>query len=167
MSSSAFFLLIAVFVSNLFSASCAADPVAETKLPKTMPENTMMKWSENGGMAPAWKKIEVSGDQILFEVKKMSDEEPVEWTASISAEEKSKLYQVFVENKFDTIENDETDEITYDAGSEGVYIRAGSISKNVSYGENSPLSGLNEKRYLAVAKAIQNLEAKNPNSSND
>jgi hypothetical protein len=130
-----------------------------------MPENTKMKWSENGGMSPTGKSIEITGNQILFTEKKMRDNEPRKWSAEISSEDKEQLYQVFVKNKFDKIENDKRVGIVYDAGSEGVYIRAGKVSKNVSYGPNSPLSGSNKKRYSAVAIAIKALEAKYKDSN--
>lgn len=155
MSLHAIVLIFSILVSNLAFANCISDRIKQTKLPKKMPENTVMKWSENGGMAPYWKKIEISGNTISVEVKEIRDKKPTKWSTEISQEEKAKIYQVFEENKFDTIRNDKADGITYDAGSEGVYLRAGKISKNTSHGDNFPLSGLNKKRYFAVANAIK------------
>lgn len=145
---------------NLSFANCITNPFQKSELPKEMPEKTSMKWNEGGGMTPAWESIEVKDNLIIFVEKDAQEEEERTWFVEFPLEEKKKLYSLFVENKFDTIENDEREEIVYDAGSESVYIRAGKISKRVSYGMNSPLSGSNQTRYRTVAKAIRDLEDK-------
>lgn len=145
---------------NLSLSNCFANPFQKTKLPKEIPENFRIKFSENGGMAPEWNSIEISGDEIFITDKKMDDNIEKKWFAKISKEDKVSLYNTFVENKFDLIENDEQKEIVYDAGSESIYIRADKVSKNVMYGMNSPLSGRNLSRYKTVKKAIANFEKK-------
>lgn len=159
MSLQAIFLIFILSTLNITFANCIPGTFQKSELPNEMPENTKMKWSENGGMAPTGKSIEITGNHILFEEKKINNNESQQWSVEISLEDKKKLYQVFVENKFDKIENDTRGEIVYDAGSEGIYINAGKISKNVSFGPNFPLSGLNEKRYFAIASAIKVLES--------
>lgn len=152
-----FFILLTFNFTNAF---CNIYPLNKSDLPEIMPDNVSMSFSENGGMAPTWYKIEISNNQLVIENKEFNDEEPTISYTEVSKEEINTLYQVFVKNKFDTIKNDEREEIVYDAGSEGIYLSAGKISKNVSYGMNSPLSGSNLKRYQNVVSAIKSFALK-------
>ena len=45
------------------------------ELLKMMPENTRISWSEGEGMAPEWENLEIKDNQILFEEKKVEEEE--------------------------------------------------------------------------------------------
>lgn len=152
-------LLLFIAALNFGFSTCVENPFQKSKLPKEMPEKTSMRFNKNGGMAPTWYSIRISGDQIEVEDKKMSDENSAHWHAKLSPEDKASLYQVFVTNKFDLVENDKRKDIVYDAPSEGIYLRAGTVSKNVSSGMNSPLSGRNSRRYSAVKAAFIKLAA--------
>jgi hypothetical protein len=56
------------------------------------------------------------------------------------------------------IKNDARKGIVYDAGSENISISSDvSFSFQKSSGPNSPLSGRNRERYLAVSRAIDDL----------
>lgn len=154
--------LILSFTMPLF-VQCSGNFLQRSELPKEMPDNTMMRFRENGGMAATFKEVSVSGNQIIIKQKTFKERTPRIFYAGISIEEKKALYTTFVENKFDTIMNDERDGIVYDAPSEGIYIRAGRITKNISYGANSPLSGANLRRYQAIKNTIVNLETKYKN----
>jgi hypothetical protein len=156
-----FFLLSTI---NFSYANCIQNPFASSKLPKEMPENTTFSFKKNGGMAPTWFKITITDLKILIEEKTLQDKTPKKWIAEISKKEKENLYQFFYKNKFDLVKNDKSKGIVYDAGSEGVSIRAGKISKNVSYGKNSPLSGTNLRRYQAAAAALKSLGKKHQNN---
>jgi len=147
-------------ICSLGLTNCIDNPFAKSELPEKMPENTSFRYSRNGGMAPSWYRVEVKGLQILVEDKDMQKDNADKWSASITLQEKIAIYKIFVENKFDLVENYEPDSITYDAVSEGVYLRAGKVSSNVSYGDNSPLSRINSSRYRAVANAIKELAKK-------
>ncbi|MCB1023849.1 MAG: hypothetical protein KDB79_05655 [Acidobacteria bacterium] len=125
-----------------------------------MPGNVRMKWSENGGMAPTGKSIEIGGNELIIKTKTFKVREEVVETYELTSDEMKEVYKHFVDNKFDTIRNDKADGITYDAGSEGIYLRDGKVSKNVSLSPNSPLSGSNLTRYSAVAAAIKRLAGK-------
>ena len=150
---------------NVSLANCIENPLAKSELPKEMPENARFKYSENGGMTPAWFRIEVKGNILSVEDKDMQEEKAVMWYAEISKADKEAVYKIFVNNKFDLIENEKPQGTVYDAGSQGVYIRAGKVSKNVSYGPNSPLSRKNTARWNAAAKAIKNLATKYENQA--
>ncbi|MEP6901953.1 MAG: cystatin domain-containing protein [Actinomycetota bacterium] len=140
---------------NISGLQCSAQT---SKLPKEMPEKTEISFSQNGGMLNAFTKILISNQTISVESKKGNEPQPRKRTAKIEKAEQEKLYQLFVDNKFDTIKNDEPNGIVYDAGSESIYINLGnSESYNKSYGPNSPMSGTNQKRYQAIATAIQAL----------
>ena len=150
--------LIAALVS--FSAfECSAQ--RQSKLPARMPEDVKIEFHKNAGMIFAFTKIEIAGGTINVEEKAGNEQKPRKWSAKIEKSELEELYRLFVENRFDTIKNDERKGIVYDAGSEGVSISAGiDFSFNVSYGPNTPLSGDNQKRYQKIANAINALRAK-------
>lgn len=129
-----------------------------SRLPAEMPEKTEFRFTEGGGMLNAYLKISIKGQTISVEEKKANEREARKWTAEIEKSEQENLYRVFVENKFDTIKNDERKGIVYDAGSESVFINLGNgKSFGITYGKNSPLSGANLKRFQAAANAIQDL----------
>lgn len=159
-----FLLHIIIFASLINPAACSTFSLQKSELPKEMPENTEMSFSENGGMSPYSKTIKIKDLDLTVEESSAKNKKNV-WTAKITKVEKNELYQIFVENKFDLIKNEENKTITYDAGSEGVFIKAGDKFYNVSYGANAPLSYANLERYKTVANAINELEAKYQNQS--
>ena len=141
----------------VFFTSCEA----QSKLPKQMPADLRISFSENGGMSPYFKNILIEGETIKYKARMPQEgQKIIEWMAKISNDDRAKLYQLFIENKFDTIKNEKRNGIVYDAGSEGVSISFGKDSFQVSYGANSPLSETNQKRYRAVAIEIENLAKK-------
>ena len=153
-------VFIYLFFSTFGISSCIPNPFAETKLPKEMPERTSFRYTSGGGMVPAWYRVEIRKNILSVEDKDAQKDLPDKWFAEITKDEKQAIYKVFYENKFDLIENEERKEIVYDAGSESVYIGAGKVSKNVSYGMNSPLSRRNAARWSAAAAAIKALASK-------
>jgi hypothetical protein len=143
---------------------------AQTKLPAGLPENITVYLNESGGMMRAYKKIRIDEGVLEFEELKGGQQTPQKWSAKVAREDLAKLYKIFVENKFDTIKNDERKGIVYDAGSESISISINKLeSFGVTYGKNSPLSGKNLTRYQAVRKAVYDLIAqyKNGNQTSD
>ncbi|MEZ5425679.1 MAG: hypothetical protein R2747_05400 [Pyrinomonadaceae bacterium] len=155
-----FFLFLAFSILSMSNSLCALNPLQNTLLPAEMPDNTTMSWSENGGMAPTFKRIEIRGEQLVVTQRTFQDREPKSWYAKISLDDKKIAYRVFYDNKFDLIVNDKREGTVYDAGSEGVSIRAERVSKHISSGPNSPLSGRNLSRYEAAAAAVKALAEK-------
>lgn len=144
---------------NFSALECSAQKAS--RLPVKMPENVAIEFNKSAGMLFAYTKIEVKNLAIAVEEKAGDEQKPRKWMAKIEQSEQENLYQLFVENRFDTIKNDERKGIVYDAGSEGVSIGNGvDFSYNVSYGPNSPMSGDNQKRYQKIANAINALRAK-------
>lgn len=141
-------------------AQCAGAFLQKSELPAEMPAETEITYRENGGMARSYKQIKISGKMLFIKKLTFNDRDPKSFYAEITDAEMTGLYRVFKENKFDLVKNDKRTAIVYDAPSEGIYIRAGRESKNVSYGKNSPLSGTNLRRYRNVKDAITRLEAK-------
>ncbi|CAN5210997.1 hypothetical protein BH10ACI1_BH10ACI1_15320 [soil metagenome] len=156
-----------IFLMIIFGSFFVQGCTAQSELPKEMPEEISITFSENGGMLRAYKKIKIENGILEFEELKGNEQTPQKWSADVFREDLAKLYNVFVKNKFDTIKNDEREVIVYDAGSETIGI---SISKSKSFrvtsGENSPLSGNNLKYYQAVGKAIDDLVAECQNRKN-
>jgi hypothetical protein len=140
---------------------CAAQ---ESRLPKEMPEKITVYLNLTGGMSRSYKRITIDEGVLEFEESKSGRQNPQKRSANISREELAKLYRTFVENRFDTIENDRPKSKAYDAGSESISISLDKLkSFNVIYGKNSPLSGKNLERYEAVRKAIYDLLARSQN----
>ncbi|MEP6850383.1 MAG: hypothetical protein ABI999_16100 [Acidobacteriota bacterium] len=149
--------LFLIILSLFFAASCAA----QSHLPKQLPSDLQISYSEGGGMLRAYKRITIEGGKLDFEELRGDRQEPEKWSATMSADDVAKLYKVFVENRFDTIKNDKRNGIVYDAASENIAISAGAaFSFHVTSGRNSPLSGSNLKHYDAVGIAIADLVAK-------
>jgi len=147
-------LFVIIILSLFLIQACDA----QTQLPAEMPEKITVSLSENGGMMRAYKKIRIDNGVLEFEELKGNRQNPQKWSANISREDLAKLYKIFVENKFDTIKNDEREGIVYDAGSERISISINKMkSFGVTYGKNSPLSGKNLARYQAVRRALDNL----------
>ena len=83
-------------------ASCEA----QSKLPKEMPSDVEMNFNENGGMTPYFTSIRIKGESLNYKARlPQTGQKEITWTANISGADKAKLYQLFVENKFDTIKN--------------------------------------------------------------
>ena len=138
-----------------------------TELPKEMPAETEMSYSENGGMSPAYKSINISDNTLTIKEKTFKDQTDTIRHSEISVADKTELYQAFVDNKFDLIKNDERGEIVYDAPSSGISIRAGDKNCRVSEGDNFPLSGTNSKHFFTVRDAFNKLEAKYKDSAQE
>ena len=165
-------LLLVNFIFLSFFATCSSEnlkmPVEipkeadKTALPKDLPDNLEIGFNAGYGMSPAYKKIVIKSGELTLDAKDFIPEkktfETTKQTAKVSRQEFARLYQVFVENAFDTIKNDERQSITYDAPGEGIYIRVSEqLTYQKSYGDNEPLSGGNLKRYQTVRKAIFDL----------
>ncbi|HRH40564.1 MAG TPA: hypothetical protein PKY82_02890 [Pyrinomonadaceae bacterium] len=148
---------ILLLLMLMMFASCEA----QSKLPKEMPSDVEMNFNENGGMTQFFTSIRIKGESLNYKARlPQTGQKEITWTAKISAADKANLYQLFVENKFDTIKNEPNKGIVYDAGSEGVNISFGKESFQVSSGANSPLSAQNQKRYSAVAGEFEKLAKK-------
>jgi len=152
-----------IILSLCFIQGCEAQ---ETQLPKEMPEKITIYLNESGGMMRAYKRIRIDERLLEFEELKGNRQNPQKWSANVSREDLAKLYKTFVENKFDTIKNDERKTIVYDAGSESISISINKLkSFGITYGKNSPLSGKNLARYQAVRRAFDDLIARYQNES--
>ncbi|HEY0459953.1 MAG TPA: hypothetical protein VGC97_12515 [Pyrinomonadaceae bacterium] len=139
---------------------------AQTALPREMPENITVYLNESGGMRRAYTKVTIDEGMLEFEQLTGGQATAQKWSARLAGEDLARLYRVFVENKFDTVKNDERQGIVYDAGSESISISINKLkSFGVTYGKNSPLSGDNLKRYRAVRSALDDLIAKYKNAS--
>lgn len=151
-------LKIGIYPILAFSMVCCS---AKTKWPKEMPASTTINYSESEGMSDYLKEIEFRNDSLFYSEKsRMNNFKPVSWSAKIELSEKQKLYQAFVDNKFDRIKNKENKTITYDVGSERISIDFDTVYYGISYGPNFPLSDADLKRYNAIVSAINGLVGK-------
>ena len=150
-------LFVLIMSSLFFIQGCAA----QSELPAKMPEKITVSWNLTGGMSRSYTKVRIAEGVLEFEELKGGRQNSRKWSAKVSREDLVKLYQTFVENRFDTIKNDKREGIVYDAGSESISISINKLkSFGVTYGKNSPLSGKNLERYQKVKRAIDELIAK-------
>lgn len=148
------FVLIIVFAPLSF-AHAIENSLQVSKLPKTIPARTVIKFDETGGKGN-YKSISISENVLYFEEKR-GIQQTIKWAAKISNEDENNLYRVFVNNKFDLIKNDAREGTVYDAGSEGISLTVNNKIYSKNYGPNSPMSGDAQKHYRAVFKAINDL----------
>jgi hypothetical protein len=132
---------------------------AQTQLPKELPQGLVISFNSDGGMVRSYKRITIKNAELDFEEMKGGNQQELEkWSATLSEQDLTKLYDAFVENRFDTIRNDQPTQMSTDVGSETISITIGArTSFQVTYGKNSPLSGRNLERYQAVNRAISDL----------
>ena len=130
-------LFVIIMLSLFLAEGCAA----QTQLPAELPEDIVISLNASGAMSRSYKKIRIENGVLEFEQTKNNRLDLEKWSVKISREELVKLYKTFIENKFETIKNDERKGTAYDAGSESISI---SINKtksfSITYGKNSPLS---------------------------
>lgn len=149
--------VILIFLCLFFVTNCEA----QTQFPKQLPKKLVISFNRDGGMLRAYYRITIKDRDLKFEELKGGDRQPEEWNATLSEEDLTKLYNAFVENRFDTIKNDKPTQMATDAISETISIMAGErASVQVTYGRNSPLSGKNLERYQAVSRAINDLASR-------
>ena len=150
-----------LFVIMILSLLMIGDCAAQSELPSEMPEKITVYLNESGAMSRRFKKVTIDDGVLEFEERRGNGQASQKWSAKISREDLAKLYKAFVENKFETIKNDEPKGRAYDAGSESISISINKLkSFRVTYGKNSPLSGENLERYQAVSRALDELIAK-------
>ncbi len=150
-------LWLSLLIICFTSAVCGK----QSELPRELPKDVRITVFTGGGMSRSFRRIEIQNETLKFEESNGNPNDKESWTKNITHEDLSKLYQVFVENKFDVIKNDERKEIVYDAPNQSIsliYDAAKSVS--VNYGANKPLSGNNLTRYKNVQQAILDLVEK-------
>lgn len=157
-------ILLLLIFAFIFTQACEA----QSLLPQQMPENVAISFNKNGGMSRSYRRIRIENGNLEFEELKGSQQPPQKWSSAISAKDLAELYRVFVENKFDTIKNDERKGIVNDAGSENIAVSAGANKYfQVTYGLNSQLSGNNLQRYQTIRKALDDFIARHQNKKTD
>lgn len=143
-----------VILCLFFVTNCEA----QTTLPKQLPGDLVISFNRDGGMLRAYRRITIKNHDLKFEELKGGNQQPEEWSANLNESDLTKLYNSFVENRFDTVRNDKPTLMATDAISETISITVGgSASFQVTYGKNSPLSGRNLEHYQAVSHAINDL----------
>ncbi len=156
-------LFISLMLSLFSISSCGAQE--KTQMPAEMPEKITVYWNQSGGMRRSYTKVTIDEGVLEFEELR-GGQTPQKWSARVSQADLASLYKIFVENKFDTIENDERKTTVYDAGSESISISINNLkSFGVTYGKNSPLSGKNLERYQRVRRALDELIGKYRNAN--
>ena len=158
--------LFVIIMMSLFLIEACSAQEKDLRLPAEMPENITIDLYQGGGKTRAFKKITIDEGVLEFEELSGNSGTPRKWSANVAREDLAKLYKVFVENRFDSIVNDEPKGRAYDAGSESIAVSINSQKTfRATYGKNSPLSGVNLERYQAVRTALYDLmERSAPNA---
>jgi len=106
-----------------------------SSLPAKMPDKFHIRYAENGGMSPYSLSILLSTDSCVFNHQTHENEQTrIEF--KVDRQKLDEIYQTCRMNNFDKLKNKKPSHITYDAGSEGIYLRAAGISHHVSSGDN-------------------------------
>ena len=151
------FLLMSLMVLGFSSNVCGQ----ETKLPKELPKSVLILFQKIGGKSGAQEKIKIQSGTLKFEKKDGNISKDESWSRKLASEDLSKLYQIFVENEFETVKNDKAEGMVYDAPSQTISIEYDAGNKiSVRFGATSPLSGKNLTRYRNVRQAILDLVEK-------
>lgn len=85
-----------------------------------MPEEFTITFNQNGGMSRSFRRFRIENGKLEFEELKGNQQPLQKWSSIVSREDLSRLYRIFVENKFDLIKNDERKGIVNDGGSENI-----------------------------------------------
>lgn len=132
---------------------------AQSQIPKQMPEQLSFDYHQGGAMSRSYRKYRIENGLLEFEQLEAGSKRT--WSSPISRNDIGSVYRAFIQNRFDTIKNDERKGIVHDAGSESIAISAGPENFfRATYGHNAPLSGENLKRFLAVKKVLEGLVAR-------
>ena len=144
---------------------CAASAcTAQSRIPQQMPEAVSIDYHQGGAMSRSYRKYSIKNGLLEFEQLEAGSKRT--WSSPVSRREIAEVYNAFLRHRFDTIKNDERKAIVHDAGSESIALSAGPARFfRVTSGHNSPLSGDNLKRYLAVRKVLEGLIARHENKS--
>ncbi len=150
---------LVLLITSALMIPCNANNSQSNDLPAEMPDDVEIKFYEGGGMLPVYKKIEITSGRIVVEQRSFNDEKATTSSADVSKQELAALYKVFVENRFDSIKNEERKQTVLDAPTENISIRAGTQTFRVSSGMNDPLSKENAELYKNVKAAVLKFEA--------
>lgn len=120
-----------------------------------MPVGTNFSFFQGGGESRPYTKISIK-DGIL-KVDKLTDyqNEPEIWLAKVSEKDLAKLYQSFIDHKFEQIKNDKPTDFVTDAGySEITIALPNQVAITKMVGMNFPFSGKNLERYFQIRDDI-------------
>ena len=109
----------------------------KSSLPAKMPDKFHIRYAENGGMSPYSLSILLSTDSCIFN-HQTQESEQTKIEFEIERSKLDEIYQTCRMYNFDKLKNKKPAHITYDEGSEGIYLRAAGISHHVSSGANFP-----------------------------
>lgn len=132
-----------VSCSNLTSSGNSGN---NDKLPEN-PKNIQIRWSEDGGMLPEYKRIYLSNDSCSYLSSKNQVDQLVEF--SLPLQDLKSLYQIFYDNKFNEIKTYE--EEIYDRGGSTISLTADTQSYSIS---NSGMT-LIDKNYISNYQTIE------------
>ena len=153
--------VLAIFASSIFS-SCEAQtkPEAQTKLPKELPPSVEIIYISQGSFAPTFFSPVIAGDTM-----KVVDEPPdaerkrFSWNAKLNDDDLKNLYQVFVENKFDSIKPNEKIDVP-DGKSRSIELKFDGKRFYAVKGDGIETTKVSGERFNNVEKAVGDLVKK-------
>jgi len=124
-------------------------------LPAEMPSAVEFHYTYHNGQMPL-TTIDVKNGMVEYEHRESMTSRPVSRERKLSSKEMEALYRVFVDNKFDHIQNDPAVEQANDTPNEriGISYGPGKYIQIVFDPIISPLSGDSLKRFEAVKSAM-------------
>ncbi len=152
-------LIYITIVASLFGCGNSQSEYSTTgsEFPNKMPENIVMSYRAFGGYRPITYEIRISDKSISVD-KHGGEDNPEKWTETISSKEKTEIYETFVRNEFDLIENEKAKGYSSDTVTEIIKIHFEEFTKAIEYEEREkPLSKQNLTRFRNIVKAIETL----------
>jgi hypothetical protein len=154
-----FYIFLSAIV--LFTFGCER----KSQLPKDVPNNLEIRFEctlpiRDTGRFYNW--VSISGNQMVFAWAKCDGEVKI----PLSDEEIKYVYESFVKNGFDLIENEESPRPSAEPGFNEITLRFGNFNKSVKSRGPFPLSEKNEERFGQIRTRIAELlEQKTPSVS--
>ena len=144
------FILVIAFVLFFYPMNFLSSLFQRSKLPIIPPSKTSIEYIQTGGMLNQGNRIYISPDSSYFSFHYQDAKNKIYFETN--EEEFRKLYQVFLENKFDRIKEEKV--MLYDAGGSHVALRFEDKFISKASGETSSILEKWSKNYWNIVDSI-------------
>ena len=126
-------------------------------MPKELPPNTEIIYISEGGFAPSFFSIAISGGKMKVTDRPTGNaEKETVWETKLNDDELKNLYGIFVENKFDLIRPNEPSEVA-DGKSRSIELKFGGKQFYAVIGDGIKTTQNHAERFRNIENAIESL----------
>lgn len=131
----------------------------QTQIPAVMPQGVVIRHVRGSGHSGVTLSYKIEDGRVIYEESNSILQSKKGWAAKISPAENESIYQIFVRNRFDLIENAKrAGGIVFDAGDTSIYLEiGGEKTYRVSASVNYPVAEEWAENYAAITKALFDL----------